>query len=338
MKEKVGIIGGGSWGTALAQVCANNGHEVIIWCYEKEVARSINEKNENFLYHPGVKLHPSIKAVDKIGEWLRDVSFLISASPSFAVRRLMEEAKNFLNKEALVISATKGIEDETLMRMSEVIEDVLGKDIKIAVLSGPSFAREVIKGLPVAVTLASQKEEVARRASEIFHSRVFRTYIHTDVVGAEIGGALKNVIAIAVGISDGLGFGMNTRAALLTRGLHEIMKLGVKMGAKPVTFSGLSGMGDLVLTATGDLSRNRRVGLRLAKGEKLEDILKDMVEVAEGVRTAPVALKLARIHKVDMPITEEVNKILFDGKSPMKSVEDLMSREMKLEMSFFEGR
>lgn len=334
MKNTIGILGGGSWGTALAQVCANNGWSVRLWCYEKEVTNSINTERENFKYHPGVKLHHSIKAFNEFGDWLKDAEIILSVSPSFAVRDVIEKAKGYIRENAIILSATKGIEENTLKRMSEVIEDVAGKDKKVAVLSGPSFAKEVIRGLPVAVTLAAKEEVVARKAGMPFHSRRFRIYLHDDVIGAEIGGSLKNIIAIAAGISDGLGFGLNTRAALLTRGLHEMMKIGIKMGARPVTFSGLSGMGDLILTATGDLSRNRRVGLNLAKGKKLKEILEDMVEVAEGVKTAPVALKLSKTYEVDMPITEEVNRILFENKDPMKSVEDLMSREMKFEVSF----
>ncbi len=331
-KKVIGVLGGGSWGTALAQLAANNGYRVIMWCYEPDVAESINKNKENYRYHPGIKLSDNIHATLEVAEAVEGMEIIVSAVPSFAVREIWDRAKGYVSEKAVVVSATKGIEEDTLMRMSEVILQVTGENTRVAVLSGPSFAKEVIRGLPAAVTVASSHEDASRLACEVFHSSRFRTYIHHDVAGVEIGGAIKNVMAIAVGLSDGLGFGLNTRAALITRGLHEIMRLGVKIGADPVTFSGLSGMGDLVLTATGDLSRNRRVGLGLARGKKLEQVLKELGEVAEGVKTAPVALALASKYNVEMPITREVNAILFEGKDPVSSVKDLMTREMKTEV------
>jgi glycerol-3-phosphate dehydrogenase (NAD(P)+) len=262
---------------------------------------------------------------------VRDRPFILSVTPSHVVRVVARQYASFLAKDAVIVSASKGIELDTLMPLSEVFRDVLPKEFheRLCFLSGPSFAKEVAKKMPTAITLASYDPAVGRKVQELLSSSWFRVYTNPDVIGVELAGALKNVVAIAAGVLEGMGFGYNTAAALLTRGLAEMARLGVAMGGRLATFSGLSGMGDLVLTCTGGLSRNRTLGVRLGKGEKLEDIMAGAKTVAEGVKSAKAARELAQRYGIEMPITDEVYHILYEGKDPKQALRDLMTRELK---------
>lgn len=328
---KVGVVGAGSWGTTLALYLHGLGHEVTLWVFEKDLFRIILEKRVNAFYLPGVRISEGIFVTNSLQETASRGECLLLVIPSHAFRSVIADLKEFMEGHHVVVSATKGIENDSLMTMSQVVRSVLG-EVPLAVLSGPSFAKEVVSGSPTAVTIASEDVALAMRLQELFSSERFRIYAHDDVIGTELGGSAKNVMAIAVGISDGLGFGMNARAALMTRGLSEMMRLGVRMGAKPMTFTGLSGLGDLILTCTGDLSRNRTVGLRLGMGEKLRDITRGMKGIAEGVRTTRSLYRLAQVHGIEMPITEEVYMVLYEGKDPTSAVSDLMGRPLKREI------
>jgi len=332
---KIGVIGAGGWGTALADLLARSGHDVTIWCYEEEVARSIELKRENELYLKGISLSDNIRPTTEMEEAASGKEIVVSVSPSHAVRKVMSEAKAHLWDEAIILSASKGIEIETLKTMSRVLREVLGEKNKIAVLSGPSFAQEVARGHPTAVSVACEDEQVASLIQFTFSNKRFRIYTGDDVIGLELGGSLKNVMAIASGISDGLGFGTNTRAALITRGLAEMSRLTVKMGGHLLTMAGLGGLGDLVLTCTGDLSRNRQVGLKLGSGMKIKEILDEMRMVAEGVKTAKSAYELARREGIEMPIVESVYRIIYEEKDPREVVFELMGRDLKREVDTY---
>ncbi len=328
---RVAVLGAGSWGTALAALLDGAGHEVILWSFEPEVADSVNTEHGN-PYLAGVTLSGSLKATTDLAAAVDGADVVLSVSPSQFVSGVIERAAPHISSEALIVSASKGIEIRSLRRMDEVMGDVLG-DIsdRLCVLSGPSFAAEVARKEPTAVVVASQSLDAAARAQAIFQTPAFRVYTNQDVVGVELGGALKNVIALAAGAAAGLGFGHNTLAALITRGLAEMTRLGLAMGAEKATFSGLAGMGDLVLTCTGSLSRNRTVGRRLGEGESLEEILADMKAVAEGVKTAEAVHALAQRHGVEMPIAEQVHAIVHGGRSPTDAVSALMLRDPKPE-------
>lgn len=338
--SSVGVIGGGSWGTTLANLLAEKGIEVTLWVYEKALARDMTETRENKIYLPGLKLDSRLGIMSSLKDAIEDKKYIVMAVPSHVFRGVVKQLIPFLSSASTVVTVSKGIENETLLTMTGVLEELLPnrQQSKWAALSGPSFAREVSQKTPTAVTAASASEEVARRVQELFATPYFRVYRSSDVKGVELGGALKNVIAIGAGICDGLGFGTNTRAALITRGLAEISRLGLKLGAKPLTFAGLAGLGDLVLTCTGDLSRNRTVGLKLGQGMKLEEILDGMKMVAEGVKTARSAYCLAQKYQVEMPITEQVYKVLYEERNPREAVKELMSRDLKeeWEISFFQ--
>ncbi|HUP53164.1 MAG TPA: NAD(P)H-dependent glycerol-3-phosphate dehydrogenase [Longimicrobiales bacterium] len=326
------VVGAGAWGTALAMVLERNGHDVRIWSYETEVAAAINEERRN-PYLEGVSLPERLRAETDLAAAVRGAGLVVSASPSQFVRRMMSEAAAHLEPEVLLVSATKGIELDTLLRMDEVLTEVLpaGAMARFCALSGPSFAKEVAAGAPTAVVIGSHDRAAAERASMLFQTASFRVYTNSDVVGVELGGALKNVIALAAGTTAGLGYGHNTLAALITRGLAEITRLGLAVGAQKDTFYGLAGVGDLVLTCTASLSRNRTVGYRLGCGESLEQILSDMAGVAEGVKTTGAALELARRYGVEMPITEEMYAILYEGRSADEALRALMARDPKPE-------
>lgn len=326
----VGVLGAGSWGTALADLLARAGHDVRIWAYETDVVAGINATHENAAFLPGVALAPSLRAVEQVGEAVRGASVVLSAAPSHAVRTVLRGAAPDISPDAIVVSATKGLEDASLARMSQVIADVV-PNVRTVVLSGPSFAKEVAERQPTAVVAASGDAAAATQVQQLFSAPSFRVYTNDDVIGAELGGALKNVIAVAAGILEGLGLGHNPRAALLTRGLAEITRLGVALGASAPTFAGLAGMGDLVLTATGRLSRNRALGLAVARGETLDTWRAQHRAVAEGANTSRAAAELARRTEAEMPIADEVRAVLFDGKAPSDSVRDLMERELKAE-------
>ncbi|HEU5452623.1 MAG TPA: NAD(P)H-dependent glycerol-3-phosphate dehydrogenase [Terriglobales bacterium] len=329
---KIAVIGAGAWGTALAIVLGRKGsHDVRLWAYEKEVLESIANKRTNDLFLPEQKIPEKVTATNSMEEALRGAQMVVSVMPSHHTRRLFQQMAPHLRPEMLFVSATKGIENDSLLRMTEVIASALREAKidrpRIAALSGPSFAKEVARGDPTAVTVASSDSELACITQKEISDPTFRVYTHTDVVGVELGGSLKNVIAIAAGVCDGLGLGYNTVAALITRGLAEMTRVAVACGARPETMSGLSGMGDLVLTCTGGLSRNRTVGVELGKGRKLDDIIAGMHGmVAEGVLTTNAAVGLARKLNTEMPITEQMHAILHQGKSPEQAIVELMTR------------
>jgi len=329
----VAVIGAGSWGTALAKLCAEAGHAVTVWAYEQEVAEAINGKGENPLYLPGIPL-PAVHATQDLESSLCKRDIIMSVVPSHLLRQVWRLAAKLVTGSPVIVSATKGIENDTLASMTEVLQDVMPRRLhpRLAVLSGPSFAVEVAKRQPTAVLVAAKDVEVAHFVQATLATDYFRIYASEDVAGAEIGGAAKNVVAIAVGMSDGLGFGGNTRAALITRGLAEIARLAVAKGANPLTLAGLSGMGDLVLTCTGDLSRNRRVGLQLGRGRSLAQIEAEMKMVAEGIHNAKSCRDLAARLGVEMPVTEMVHDVLYEGMEPGMGARRLMGRAQKDEL------
>ncbi len=334
--EKIAVIGAGSWGTTLANLLAVKGYRIDLWVFEPELAEIIGTERENTYFLPGFKLSENVYPSNSLEKVVSGKDIIVMVVPSQVYRSVAREMIPFLKDGAVVVSASKGIENETLLTMTGVWNEELSgvkKSVEIATLGGPSFAREVIRGIPTAVTVASSFPSLARKLQKIFSTSYFRVYTSTDKIGVELGGALKNVIAIAAGITDGLGFGHNTRAALITRGLAEMIRLGVKMGAQPLTFAGLSGIGDLLLTCTGDLSRNRTVGLKLGQGKTLSEILENMKMVAEGVATTKSVYNLARRMEVDMPIATSVYRILFEDKKPGEALRELMERELKAELS-----
>jgi glycerol-3-phosphate dehydrogenase (NAD(P)+) len=332
---KIGVVGGGSWGTTIANHMALKGIDIDLWVREEDVYNQIKEKRTNETFLPGITLSEAIRPVRSFKEVSSEKDFLFIVVPSHFFRTILTELSPFSSSATPLIVGTKGIENETLMTMSQVVASVLPGDWndKFACLSGPSFAREVCDKHPTAVTLAARNKELSIYLQKLFSTDYFRVYTSQDVIGVELGGALKNVIAIAAGISDGLGFGFNARAALLTRGLAEITRLGVSMGAQPLTFAGLAGIGDLILTCTGDLSRNRMVGLKIAEGVSAKEIVSGMKMVAEGIKTSQSAYNLAQKMGVEMPIITEVYNVIYKGKEPRKAVKDLMTRELKAESS-----
>ncbi|MEX2467420.1 MAG: NAD(P)H-dependent glycerol-3-phosphate dehydrogenase [Gemmatimonadota bacterium] len=330
---RVAVIGAGAWGTALGVLLSRKGHAVTLWSHDPEIAEAMNTEGRN-PYLPDVDVPEALRAVADLGEAVSGADLVLSVSPSQFVRGVMTEAASHMPADAVLVSASKGIELGSLLRMDEVLAEVLPAGImdRFAVLSGPSFAHEVAAEAPTAVVVAGRLADVAETVQSVFQTPAFRVYTTTDVVGVELGGAVKNVIALAAGVAAGLGFGHNTGAALMTRGLAEITRLGVAMGARRETFYGLAGMGDLVLTCTGSSSRNRTVGVRLGRGERLEDILADMHAVAEGVRTSEAVFELSQRHGVEMPITEEVHAILYRKRSPSDALAALMQRDPKPEI------
>ncbi|MGA2937873.1 MAG: NAD(P)H-dependent glycerol-3-phosphate dehydrogenase [Syntrophobacteraceae bacterium] len=332
----VGVIGAGNWGTSLAHVLAAKGLKVNLWVFEEELCETIRRTGENSIYLPGHRLHQGVCANSSLEEVAGASRLLIMVVPSHVYRGVVMRMLPNLRQDAIVVNATKGIEADTLLTMSGIWKELLPKQNRIQVLclSGPSFAREVLQGIPTAVTLAGQNLEITRQVQQVLSTARFRIYTSLDVIGVEVAGASKNVIALAAGACDGLSFGFNARAALITRGLAEISRLGVKMGAHPLTFSGLAGIGDLLLTCTGDLSRNRTVGMQLAQGKKLSEILGGMRQVAEGVITAKSIHSLAEKMHVEMPISEQVYRVLYEGKDPLLVVSELMDRDLKHEMEY----
>jgi len=330
--SKVSIIGSGSWGTALAVLLSQNGHKVVLWSRVKEKAEKIAEDRENKEYLPGIILSDNIK-VTYIDDDIKNSDMIILSVPSKAVR---ETAKRFLNiflENQIIVNVAKGIEEGSLMRLSQVIKEVV-PFCRVAVLSGPSHAEEVGKGMVTACVAASESIEVAEAVQKTFMNPVFRVYTNTDIIGVEIGGALKNLIALAAGISDGVGFGDNSKAALMTRGIVEISRLGVALGGKAETFSGLSGIGDLIVTCTSRHSRNRMAGVLLGKGKSLEETLKEVHMVVEGVNTAKAAYDLSVKYNVNMPITKEIYDVLFFGQDTKQAVVNLMTRDKTAEYNF----
>ena len=332
-KERIAVIGAGSWGTALAIVSARAGHDVYLWSRNAEVAASINERRINKRYLTSATIPDGVTATTSIESAVADASTIIIAAPSHAVRQLLVDSSASLPTTSLIVSATKGIEVESGRRISEIVSEVVGQNAlkRFVCLSGPSFAEEVVQGHPTAVVAASADDEAAQMVQRSLSFETLRIYTNNDVVGTELGGAVKNVMAIAAGMVSGLGFGANTLAALITRGLAEMSRLALGRGAQIETLMGLAGLGDLVLTCTGKLSRNRFVGEELGKGKTLKEITANMNEVAEGIKTTLAVQQLSERDGLEMPITNEVKAVLYDGKSARAAMNDLMSRPLKQE-------
>ncbi|NGZ05656.1 MAG: NAD(P)-dependent glycerol-3-phosphate dehydrogenase [Magnetococcales bacterium] len=334
MNTQTAVIGAGSWGTALATVLASKLPQVTLWCHEPEVADGINHHHRNPLFLKEFLLPENIIATTDLLTTAATHTILVMVVPTQFTRTILTTLQPAVTDETLFVSASKGVEAETMTLLSDIHIEILGTPLgsKSCFLSGPSFARDTISRLPAAVAIAGSDPQRVERIQKLFHTAWFRTYSTDDVIGLELGGALKNVIALAAGINDGLGMGHSARAALITRGLNEMIRLGLKLGARAETFSGLSGLGDLLLTATSDLSRNRTVGVRLGRGESLESIQQGSHEIAEGVRTAVGVQRLAHKLNLDLPITRGVHAILYEGLSPLEAVRDLMERDLKPEI------
>ncbi|HEY3309549.1 MAG TPA: NAD(P)H-dependent glycerol-3-phosphate dehydrogenase [Desulfuromonadaceae bacterium] len=332
--ERIAVLGGGSWGTALANVLAGNGHDTTLWVYEQDLALEMASTRINSVYLPGITLHPSLACSSTLNEVVSGRSIILLVTPVQVMRGVLKNALDNFAPQALIVNASKGIELETLKTVSQICSEFMGSDIldRYVALSGPTFAREVAGGLPSLIVAGARNQQAAQRVQAVLSNQVFRVYTNSDMVGVELGGAIKNVIAIAAGICDGLGFGHNARAALITRGLAEMKRLGQAMGAQPATFAGLAGMGDLVLTCTGDLSRNRTVGYKLGEGKSLSEILSEMRMVAEGVKTTDSVYQLSLRLQVEMPIVEKVYQILHEDKSARQAVTELMARDLKSEV------
>lgn len=332
MVKSIGVIGAGSWGTSLANLLAKKGYQVTLWAYEADLVERMSQTHVNDLYLQGITLSENMAFTNKI-EDAASKQYVLFVPPSQAMRQVLTSSVQFMCPETLIISASKGIENDTLSPMSEIFQQILPRELqqRTAYLSGPTFAKEVALEKPSAVVAAAEDELIAIEAQELFNTEYFRVYTNDDVIGVELGGAIKNVIALAAGVCDGLGYGYNTRAALITRGLAEMKRLGIAMGAKQETFAGLAGMGDLVLTCTGDLSRNRTVGVELGQGRKLQEILGEMTMIAEGVKTTLSTYQLAAKLQVDVPIVEQMHAILYQDKDPRQAVIELMQRELKSE-------
>jgi glycerol-3-phosphate dehydrogenase (NAD(P)+) len=334
--SRIAIIGAGAWGTAIAIVLGRGQrHEVKLWAYEKEVRDSIDSTRTNSVFLPGQTIPETVRATGDFGDALSEADIVVTAMPSQHCRRLFQQMVPHLRPDALIVSATKGLEQISLLRMSEIICQVAAKgkiSCRVGAMSGPTFAAEVARGDPTAITIASQDAELARTVQREFSDPAFRVYTNEDVVGVELGGSLKNIIAIAAGVCHGLNLGHNSIAALITRGLTEITRLAVACGGRAETLSGLAGLGDLVLTCTGDLSRNRSVGVELGRGRKLPEIIAGMHGmVAEGIFTTNAAVQLAKTRGVEMPITEQMHAVLNEGKSPRDAIQSLMTRTSRRE-------
>ncbi len=331
--ETYAVIGAGSWGTTLANLLAEKGNRVALWCFEAELCARMQQNRVNDLYLPEIKLSQNLRFTSDLSEAVSGKELLLFVSPSQVTRQVLQQALPAIAPHSLIVSASKGIENDSLMLMSQVFEELLPVSLhsRLGYLSGPSFAKEVAQGMPTAVVAAARELQLAEQIQEIFSTEKFRVYTHDDIIGVELGGAMKNVIALAAGVADGLGFGYNSRAALITRGLAEMIRMGLKLGGSAETFAGLAGMGDLVLTCTGDLSRNRTVGIELGKGRKLNEILDGMQMVAEGVKTTLSAYQLAQRLEVEVPIIEQMYQILYQNKDPRQAVSDLMLRDLKAE-------
>ncbi len=332
--EKMAVIGAGAFGTALSQIMVDSGSEPTLWVREPDLSRTIEETRVNEMFMPGYELPAGITPTSDLEQAVRGKQLVVIAVPTAYLRQVMADAAPHLERDCVLLTVSKGIEVDSGLTMADVLREILPLPLhrNLAFLSGPSFASELMKRHPTTVSVAAQDLSLAERVQQAVATRYFRIYTTTDVIGVEVGGAVKNVMAIATGMVDGLGFGHNTRAALITRGLAEITRLGVRMGANPLTFAGLAGMGDLVLTCTGDLSRNRQVGLALGQGRKLDDILGEMNHVAEGVRTTRSVYELSRSLGVEMPIVDQIYAILYRNKDLDTAANDLMTRTPKHEL------
>lgn len=329
---KVGIMGAGSWGTAIAWLLTNNGNDVTVWSIDEKEVKILDQEREHKSKLPGVKLQDSIRFTNNMEEGIRGMDFVILAVPSPFTRETARKMKPYVAKGQILLNVAKGIEEKTLMTLSEQIEEEVPQ-ANVAVLSGPSHAEEVGRGLPTTCVIGAKTKETAEYLQQIFMSEVFRVYTSPDILGIELGGSLKNVIALAAGIADGLGYGDNTKAALITRGIAEIARLGVKMGGKIQTFTGLTGIGDLIVTCASVHSRNRKAGYLIGQGKTMREAMDEVKMVVEGVYSAKAAMTLAQKYKVSMPIVEQVNQVLFEGKDPGEAVKELMLRDKKTEHS-----
>ena len=330
--QPVAVIGAGSWGTTLAQLLADKGVPVHLWVREPEVFAALSRERINHTFLPGVRLSSRIMYTQEFAVALQGVGVALVAVPSHGFREVVRELRPHLEPEAVLLSATKGMEIDSLLTMEGVVREELGPALPYAVISGPSFAREVVQKMPTAVTIASRRREVAHNLQRLFSTPYFRVYTTLEVTGAELGGALKNIFAIGTGILEGMGLGANSRAAVITRGLAELTRLGARLGANPLTLMGLAGLGDLVLTCTSSQSRNFQVGVKLGKGFPLAEILEGMTEVAEGVKTTRAVHLLAQRLGVEMPIVDAVYRILYEGLAPKEAIKKLMARELKDEL------
>ena len=334
VSRTIGIIGAGGWGIALAKLLADKGEQLALWCHGADNYQELQRKRESSAYLPGIILPPAVQITSSLAAAVAERSVLICAVPSHALREVMMQAAAHVAAEARIISAAKGLEEGSLKTMGEVLSDVFGASRKSrhGFLSGPTFALEVARGLPAAVTVAADAQEIAVKVQETLSTQNFRVYTSRDVVGVQMGGVVKNVIAIAAGISDGLGLGQNARAALITRGLAEMTRLAVRMGADPLTLAGLPGLGDLILTCAGDLSRNRKVGLDIAKEQSVRESMGGTKTVAEGIRNTRSVYLLARRLGVEMPIVEQMFYVLYEGKKAADAARDLLHRSLKAEI------
>lgn len=331
---RIGVVGAGSWGTAIAHLLGGKGYPVDLWAYEPAVKQSIEKSRENQIFLPGIRLPETIVPLNDLAAAVSGKQIIVFVVPSHVMREISSQAAAYIDPAAFVVTASKGIENQTHLTMSGVLRETLPEALtpRISVLSGPSFAAEVAQKMPTVVTVASVEHSAAAHIQNIFANAYFRVYTNDDLIGVELGGAVKNVIAIASGIVDGLGLGLNTRAALITRGLAEIRRLGIKLGANPHTFAGLAGIGDLLLTCTGSLSRNHTVGQKIGEGKSLDEILAEMNMVAEGVKTSKSVYNLSRKLGVEMPISHSVYAVLYEHLSPAEGVYQLMTRDLKDEM------
>jgi glycerol-3-phosphate dehydrogenase (NAD(P)+) len=335
MSSSIGVIGAGGWGIALTKLLADKGEPVALWCHGSENYRELIDARESQSYLPGIVLPLTVQITRVLDEAVAGKQLIIFAVPSHAAYSVMSSAASHLSHQAKILCGTKGLEEQSLKTMGEVLAGIFGAEhsAQHAFLSGPTFAIEVARGLPAAVTVAAHAENVATAIQEILSTQSLRVYTSKDVVGVQMGGVIKNVIAIAAGISDGLGLGFNARAALITRGLAEMTRLAVRMGADPMTLAGLPGLGDLILTCTGDLSRNRKVGIEIAQGKNIQEITRGTKMVAEGIRNTRSVYLLARQFGLEMPIVEQMYQVLYAQKAPSAAVRDLMQRSLKPELS-----
>ena len=331
MNHKIGVLGGGSWGTSLAILLSKNGLEVDMWLRNKKQIEDILATRENCKYLPGVKIPNNLNISNEIEKTINGKDIILLSVSSHGIREILLNSKEYFNNEQIIVNVAKGIENNTLMRISDIVHEIL-PDNKYAILSGPSHAEEVARDIPTTIVSASVDKKVAEYVQDAFMTQYFRVYTNPDVIGVELGGALKNIIALGAGISDGLGYGDNTKAALMTRGLFEIARLGEQMGANINTFSGLAGIGDLIVTCTSMLSRNRRAGILIGKGKSVEEAIEEVGMVVEGIKTTKSAYELAKRYEVDMPITNELYGVLYEGKPVKDSVLNLMGRDKKFEM------
>lgn len=331
--NKISVLGAGSWGTALALVLAENNNKVSLWTLNENQKNEINLNKTNNKYLPGVNIHPNIESTCNIEESVIDSELIVLAVPSQAIRSVCKQIQPFVGSHQIIVNVAKGLERETGLRMSQVVGSEIS-NVNFAVLSGPSHAEEVACKLPTVITVASHDLDVAKKVQKVFSNENFRVYTNTDLIGVELGGTLKNIIAFGAGICDGLGFGDNTKAGLTTRGLSEIKKLGIALDAKPETFSGLAGIGDLIVTCTSLHSRNRKAGMLIGQGKSLEETLEEVQMVVEGIVATEVAYKVSREHNVEMPIVEAIYNVLYNNIPPKQALKELMSRDNKCEIIY----